>query len=136
MQSVVLQVGKDPTLLATRAAVLQSARARVINASNASSWLNRIRLSRYQALLVCHSLNSFERAIVVAHARRVRPSAPLLFVSPDEECPSGFDAVLPIEPRALVAEFCHSLNLIPLVPAHPIATLCPPETNIRPPCPL
>jgi hypothetical protein len=123
MHITALQLGKDPILLETRAAVLQLSGSRIVNASQPNSWFGEIRRGRYDALIICHSLSLFERSTVIEHACRFHPATPVILVSSSEGCPPEFATVVPTEPGPLLSQFRSFLREMSMF--HPLPGLQP-----------
>lgn len=110
-----IHVGADPVLLWSRAAILETAGIRVVNAASVAQSVERIWGVPFELVLLCHSLPRAHRRQIIAAVRRRNPSVPVLLVR--EGCGDtiaaveGVDALLAPEPQRLLAGLRRILRL-------------------------
>jgi DNA-binding NtrC family response regulator len=101
-----IQIGTDPVLLRSRAAILESAGMRVMNAEGLPQALQRIRGVPFGLVVLCHSLTRAHRMEVIAAVRRRCPSVPILLVGDGHDAGTAerneIDAILDPEPHRLL----------------------------------
>ncbi|MGA8161407.1 MAG: hypothetical protein WCB76_11395 [Acidobacteriaceae bacterium] len=104
-----IQIGSDSVLLQSRAAILETAGVRLVNAEGFPQGLERIRDAPFDLAVLCHSLSRTDRLNLAAAIRRRNPSAAILLVSSGPGAPlaekDGMDAVLESEPHRLLQGF-------------------------------
>lgn len=104
-----IHIGTDSVLLRTRAAVLETAGVRVINAVSPAQGLERIRAGSFDLAVLCHTLSRNDRLNLASAIRQINPSALILLVSGGPGVHAvekdGMDAILEAEPHRLLEGF-------------------------------
>ncbi|HZZ39180.1 MAG TPA: hypothetical protein VFE06_08610 [Acidobacteriaceae bacterium] len=110
-----IQIGADPALLWSRAAIVETAGLRVVNAADVPQALERIRGVPFDLVVLCHSLPRAHRLQVIAATRRRNPSVPILLVGggygAHTAVKDGIDVVLDSEPQTLLLSLRRVLRL-------------------------
>lgn len=80
MRAVILQVGLDPTLLETRALVLQSAGYIVVSMNSAQEGLARFAVTGFDLVVLCHSIPKNDREDFIRFIRARNSLTPVIVV--------------------------------------------------------
>lgn len=110
-----IQIRADPALLWSRAAILETAVLRVVNAADVPQALERIWGLPFDLVVLCHSLPRAHRLQVIAAVRRRKPSVPILLVGGGDSAHTavkdGIEVVFDSEPQTLLQSLRHILRL-------------------------
>lgn len=75
-----LQIGTEATLLESRKGLIEMAGLRVITARSAAEGISRIGSTHFDLVILCHSLQRNEQALLAAAVRSRRPGTAILMV--------------------------------------------------------
>ena len=110
-----IQIGTDPVLLRTRAAILETAGLCVVSVESFACAMETILSGSFDLAILCHSLPRTDRLNVTTAIRRTHPAALVLLVSRGYGASAtekdGMDAVLDSHPHQLLQGLSRVLQL-------------------------
>ncbi len=120
-----IQIGADPALLWSRAAILETTGLRVVNAEGVPQAMEHLWGVPFEMVILCHSLPAAHRRQIVAAARRRNPSVPILLIDrTGAAVRDGIDWVLDPEPQSLLQSVRCILRLPEVDRATQLSQVC------------
>lgn len=116
MTTLILSVGRDQLLMKIRTMVLQRAGYQVEEAYSSSDAARLLASTRFNLVLICHTVPASEHSELAAHVRLLKPPIPIVCISrngfhsdqPDCEVVNNFAPMFISDLRRIVGQLRRS----------------------------